>query len=142
MRISLLIAALLVVSQPSISAAGMLVAVHPIRPRTIVTTNDFEIVDGETAGAIDDIGDVLGLETKVALYPGKPIFADQLGPHASIERNELITLSFRRGALFIVTEGRALDRGGAGEIIRVMNISSKTTLSGRILEDGTVEVGQ
>lgn len=50
-------------------------------------------------------------------------------------------LSYRLGALEIRAEGRALSRGGVGDEIRVMNLSSRTTVSGRIAEDGAVHVG-
>ena len=43
--------------------------------------------------------------------------------------------------LRILTEGRALARGGVGDVIRVMNLSSRTTVSGRIAADGSVHVG-
>ena len=51
-----------------------------------------------------------------------------------------MTLVFLKGGLRIATEGRALGRGSEGEIIRVMNLSSRTTVSGRIQSDGSIEV--
>ena len=57
---------------------------------------------------------------KVALYPGRPILESQLGAPALIERNAVVRMPYARGALSIVTEGRALDRAarrraGAGD---------------------------
>ncbi|HHX90132.1 MAG TPA: flagellar basal body P-ring formation protein FlgA, partial [Paracoccus sp.] len=36
--------------------------------------------------------------------------------------------------------GRALGRGGAGETIRIMNLASRSTVSGRVAGPGLVEV--
>ncbi|MBO9450364.1 flagella basal body P-ring formation protein FlgA, partial [Tropicibacter sp. R16_0] len=35
---------------------------------------------------------------------------------------------------------RAMGRGATGEIIRVMNLSSRSTVTGRIRPDGSIEV--
>jgi flagella basal body P-ring formation protein FlgA len=40
----------------------------------------------------------------------------------------------------IQTDARALDRASVGEVIKVMNLSSKTTLYARVLPDGTLIV--
>ena len=57
-----------------------------------------------------------------------------------IGRNDLVRLVFSQGGLRIMAEGRSLGRGAVGEVIRVMNIASRTTVSGRIQPDGSVEV--
>ena len=40
----------------------------------------------------------------------------------------------------IATEGRALDRAGVGERLRVMNLGSRNTVTGTVAEDGAVLV--
>ncbi|MEM7237221.1 MAG: flagella basal body P-ring formation protein FlgA [Pseudomonadota bacterium] len=40
------------------------------------------------------------------------------------------------------TEGRALDRGSAGESISVMNLTSRTVVRGVVSGPGQVEVAQ
>ena len=49
---------------------------------------------------------------------------------------------YASGPLRIVTEGRALDRAGAGEPVRVMNLASRQTVTGTVAADGSIEVGQ
>ena len=39
-------------------------------------------------------------------------------------------------------EGRALDRAGPGDVIRVMNLSSRTTVSARVGLDGAAYVSE
>jgi flagellar basal body P-ring formation protein FlgA len=50
-------------------------------------------------------------------------------------------LRYAAGPLAITTEGRALARGGAGDVIRVLNLSSRNTVTGRVQPDGAVSVG-
>ncbi|NIR43626.1 MAG: flagella basal body P-ring formation protein FlgA, partial [Gemmatimonadetes bacterium] len=40
----------------------------------------------------------------------------------------------------IMTEGRALQRAAVGETIRVMNLSSRTTVSGQVAPDGSIQI--
>lgn len=72
--------------------------------------------------------------------PGRPLRPGDIGPPAIIERNDLVTLIFRQGGLTIAAEGRSLGRGSVGEAVRVMNLSSRTTVTGRVKQDGSVEV--
>ncbi len=68
------------------------------------------MVAGDVAGSLDDSLLAVGMETRVTLYAGRPVLAADLGAPAIIDRNQLVALSYRNGALMIVTEGRALGR--------------------------------
>jgi flagella basal body P-ring formation protein FlgA len=122
------------------AAAEFLVPVRTIRAKQILTAQDLAIKAGDIEGAMSDPSEVIGQEARVSLYAGRPIRPGDIGPPAIVERNDLVTLRFNRGPLKILTEGRSLGRGSEGEIIRVMNLSSRTTVSGRINADGSIEV--
>ena len=51
-------------------------------------------------------------------------------------------LIFLKGGLTIRTEGRALERAGIGETIRVMNAASRATVNARLAKDGAAYVTQ
>lgn len=120
--------------------ADTVVPTHTIRPNTIVSAQDFTTVPGDVPGAFDDISLLQGLEARVALYPGRPVLRSHVGAPALVERNMLVRLFFASGGLEIMTEGRALSRGAAGDAIRVMNLASRTTLTGRVQPDGSIKV--
>ncbi|CUI01480.1 flagellar basal body P-ring formation chaperone FlgA [Leisingera aquaemixtae] len=120
--------------------ADYLIPLRTIRAKEIVNPEDLALKKGEILGALSDPADVTGMEARVSLYAGRPLRPGDIGPPAIIERNDLVTLIFRQGVLSIAAEGRALGRGAAGEAVRVMNLSSRTTVTGRIKEDGSVEV--
>ena len=117
-----------------------MVATHTIRAQTVLTAEDFTLVDADIPGALTDPQQAIGLEARVTLYAGRPISAADLGSAAMVERNQTVTLVYRSAGLSILTEGRALDRGGVGDVIKVMNLASRTTVTGMIDPDGSVQV--
>lgn len=121
--------------------AESLIATRVIRAQTVLSGQDITLVAAEIPGALTEAEAALGLEARVTLYPGRAIRAQDLGPPALIDRNQIVTLLYHAGGLGISTEGRALARGGIGDTIQVMNLSSRTVLIGRIANDGTVHVG-
>ncbi len=122
--------------------ADTVVPAHTIRARTLISATDLLVRNTDVPGALSDPGVVIGREAKVALYAGRPIRAIDIGPPALVRRNQVVTLSYRRGPLTIRTDVRTLGRAAAGERIQVMNISSKTTLFATVLPDGTLQVDE
>lgn len=134
-----LILGVLILAAPELGAE-ILVPVRTIRAKEIIGAADLVTKEVSVAGALSDPHEVVGQEARVALYPGRPVRAGDIGPPAIVGRNDIVTLVFKQGPLRIMTEGRSLGRGAAGETIRAMNLSSRTTVSGRIQTDGSIEV--
>ena len=101
---------------------------------------DLQLRGVDVAGTFSNIEEVVGLEARVALYPGRPVRVADVGPPAVIERNQVIQLTYLRGGLAIRTEGRALGRGGEGDRVKVMNLASRNTVLGLVQSDGSVSV--
>lgn len=120
--------------------AETLVAARVLRAQTILAAEDLKIEPSTVAGALGSPREAIGFETRVAIYAGQPIRPDDIGPPAIVDRNQKITLAFRKGGLTILAEGRALSRGGVGDTIRVMNSTSKATVLATLGEDGTAYV--
>ena len=128
-------------SQSTDGPPQTVVATRTIRANTVLGPGDVTLTTIDRAGALSDPAEAIGLEARVTLYAGRPIHAADLMPPAIVDRNQIITLAYETAGLKILTEGRALARGGEGEVIRVMNLSSRTTVFGRIATDGSVQVG-
>ena len=131
---------ILLVMMPHAAMADSMVATHTIRALTVLTAEDFTMVDADIPGALTDPAAAVGQEARVTLYAGRPILAGNLGAAALVQRNQTVALVFRSQGLSILTEGRALTRGSAGDVIKVMNLSSRTTVTGTIAADGSVSV--
>ncbi len=132
---------LIVLFFPTAVMADSVVATRTIRAQAIVVADDVTVVAADIPGALRDPATGIGLEAQIAIYPGRPLHAADLGPPAIVDRNQIVLLAYQSGLLAIMTEGRALSRGGVGDVIRVMNLASRTTVSGQIMPDGSVHVG-
>ena len=127
---------------PTALLAETVVATRTIRSHAIIGPNDVTIKPVESSGSLSEIRDAVGKEARVILYAGRPIRPGDVGPVALIERNQIVPLVFINGNIKISTEARSLGRGGEGDFIRVMNLSSRTTITGEISADGSVTVKQ
>ena len=132
---------LLAAAQAAPAVADTPVAARTIRAHALIGPGDLATTPGEVPGAILDPALIVGQEARVALFAGRPIMPGEIGPPALVERNALVRLAFQAGGLSILAEGRALDRAGAGDLVRVMNLASRATVTGLVLSDGTVAVG-
>jgi flagellar basal body P-ring formation protein FlgA len=123
-----------------VARADIVVATRTIRPQTVIAPEDLVMRDLAVPGAVTDPDLLIGMEARVALYANRPIQPGDVGFPATVDRNQLITLIFQNGALSISTGGRALDRAGPGDVIQVMNLTSRTTVNARIGTDGAAYV--
>jgi flagellar basal body P-ring formation protein FlgA len=125
---------------PAPLLADALVTTRVIKAGQVIQPEDLTVVVANIPGTASDPRLVAGQEARVALYPGRPIRDGQFGPPALVTRNQIVALAYIVGTLSITAEGRALDRGGAGDVISVLNIASRNTVQGRVMPDGTVRV--
>ncbi|MDM7931824.1 flagellar basal body P-ring formation chaperone FlgA [Tabrizicola sp.] len=121
--------------------AESVIATRTIRAQTVIGPDDLTLVNAGLPGALSDTAAAIGLEARVAIYAGRPVRLADLGPPTLVQRNQVVALVYLAGGLAISTEGRALARGSEGEVIRVINLASRTTVSGRIGPNGAVFVG-
>ena len=128
----------LLIADPAL--ADIVVAARTLRAQTTLTPADLNVEPGDMPGTFAGKAELIGKETRVVLYEGRPILPEDIGPPALVERNQIVTLAYDRAGLSIRVEGRSLARAGVGETVRVMNLSSRSTLSGRVQADGTVLV--
>lgn len=137
MRLALLLLALW---PADATRADIVVATQTIRATAIIPASAVATKDGQMAGVHTHLDDVVGLEARNTIYAGRPVRLGDVGAPALIERNQIVVVTFTANGLWIRTEGRSLSRAGAGDRARVMNLSSRTTVSGTVMPDGTVNV--
>lgn len=125
-----------------VAFADIVVPTRTIRAQQVIGPGDVKLHSGEASGAFSMTSEVIGLEARVALYPGRPVRLGDVGAPAVVARNQLVALVYDRSGLIIRTEGRALDRAGAGELVKVMNLASRATLIGRVQADGSISVSE
>ena len=122
--------------------ADTVLAARTIPAHATIMPEDVIVNSRDIPGGVTDPNDVIGMEARVALYAGRPIRPGDVGFPAVVERNQIIALHYNQHGLAISTEGRALGRAGPGDFIRVMNISSRSTVTAQIGADGAAYVSR
>ncbi|SFL75289.1 flagellar basal body P-ring formation chaperone FlgA [Shimia aestuarii] len=120
--------------------ADMVVATQTIRATSIIPAKAVALRDGTTPGVHSNLSEVIGFEARTTIYAGRPVRLADVGTPALIERNQIVVVTFVTHGLTIRAEGRSLSRAGVGERARVMNLSSRNTVSGTVMPDGSVSV--
>lgn len=136
-----MLATLLFLTAPSTAPAEQIVAARAIRAQEIIGADDLAVRPG-TDGSGVKLEDLVGREARLSLYPGRPVRAEDVGPPTVIDRNQIVPLVYHRGGLRITAEGRSLSRAGAGDTARAMNLSSRVTVSGRVIPSGEILVSE
>lgn len=126
---------------PAGAHAGTVLATRTLPAGTVIAPGDVTF-SGDAAGGFDNAAQAVGLQTRVMVYQGRRIDPSSLTAPTLVGRNQTVTIAYERAALRIEAEGRALAAGSVGQIIRVMNNTSRVTVSGRVAPDGTVIIEQ
>jgi flagella basal body P-ring formation protein FlgA len=134
MRVPAFALALLLVAAPAV--AQEITAARTLRPGALVSREDLRV----PPGAGERAEELVGLEVRRAIFADRPVRAGSLGPETLVRRNAVVTMVYRAGGLSIRTEGRALDPGGTGERIRVMNLESRHSVRAVVRGRNLVEV--
>ena len=125
----------------SMARSETVIAAGTIRGQSLIMPSDVAVIEGDTPGALSSTADAVGMEAAVNLYAGRPIRPGDLRPPAIIERNSLVTIRYDHGGLTVITDGRAMDRAATGEPLRVLNLSSRNTVTAIAAAPGLVTVG-
>ncbi len=86
-------------------------------------------------------GRVIGLAARRDMRPGVPILVNDLTRAIVVEKDSLVTMQLSTPGMHLTARGRALQDGGEGEVIRIVNLQSKMTVEGVVTGPGVVVVG-
>jgi flagellar basal body P-ring formation protein FlgA len=127
---------------PAPAMASVDVLAHPVARGAMLSMEDFTSaqVQAPLARTALRARDVAGQEAKRSLVTGAIVRAGDVGPRPLVRRGEGVTLTLNTGRLTISAPGRALDDGGAGAGVRVVNLATGHTLDGRVAGMGQVEI--
>lgn len=93
---------------------------------------------GDTVATSRDA--LIGLASRRALPPGRLIQTASVGAPVVVQRNKPVSLVYEDGPLLLAARGRALQDGGVGDTVRVMNVASSIVVTGTITGPQTVTV--
>jgi flagella basal body P-ring formation protein FlgA len=138
-------------STPRLSLTGQVTALaevpvlrEMVRRGQLVTQDlvDYQLIPAQrlSSGMVVDVADLLGQAARRTLHPGRPVRAADLMPPIVVAKNKVVRMVYEVGALRLTARGRALGDGGAGAMIKVLNVDSKRTVDAIIVDNDTVAV--
>ncbi|MHA1530311.1 MAG: flagellar basal body P-ring formation chaperone FlgA [Alphaproteobacteria bacterium] len=125
---------------PAQKVAPQVLAAHTLRAGTVLSEGDLKAPGGSDARGWELVAALVGLETRRAIYAGRPVVAAYLGPPTLVRRNAVVEMLYSDRGLGIRTEGRVLESGGAGETVRVLNLASRRSVLAIVTGANQVEV--
>ncbi|MDR2947389.1 MAG: flagellar basal body P-ring formation chaperone FlgA [Candidatus Adiutrix sp.] len=120
-----------------------LVAARPLNKGQILDEADLSLTFipySQAKGALTALEAALGSTLKVNLSAGDPLKDRNLAKSLMVQRGDLVTLVAQQGALTITASGQAKEGGALGDTISILNLSSKKTVTGRIIGPDQVEI--
>ena len=115
------------------------------------------MVPGEVIGAADiawrrlradriagnvavDPSKIIGMSPRRAIRPDEAIRANNLRKPVLVPKNSLVIVRLKTDRMVLTAQGRALQDGASGQVIRVKNTKSNTVINGIVAQAGTVKV--
>lgn len=92
------------------------------------------------ADAVAATADAIGRAARQALHQGVPLRRADLMKPETVKRDDNVTLIYEVPGISLTTRGKALESGGDGDLINVLNVQSKRTLQGVIVGPGRVDL--
>ncbi len=90
--------------------------------------------------AIADPADIVGLAARRMLRAGQPLRPGDLRTPVVVAKGANVTMTYRTKFMVLTVAGRALEDGGVGETIRVLNTQSNTVIDAVVERSGVVVV--
>ncbi len=104
----------------------------PLRSGDIISANDVEYIDIRasqiTSSMITDAGRLIGQTPRRGISAMKPITAVDVTLPVVVKKGDTVTMRLRSETISLTTQGRAMDSGSEGDVIRVMNTGSKKVI--------------
>jgi flagellar basal body P-ring formation protein FlgA len=75
----------------------------------------------------------VGMQMRKPLRAGQPLRTADIAKPDLVQRDDNVTLIFQSAGLYLTIRGKALDTGTEGDIVSVLNLQSKRTVSGVVI---------
>lgn len=126
------------------ASARIPVLAHAMGRGEVITEADIDWADVREEVVRRDIVTnprlLIGQEPRYHLRAGAPIRTGEIQKPIAVAKNTPVTIVLRSKFMTLTAQGRALDDGSIGDVIRVANIQSKQTIDARVDAAGQVSV--
>jgi flagellar basal body P-ring formation protein FlgA len=82
----------------------------------------------------------VGMQMRRQIRAGQTLRTADLAKPDLVQRDDNVTLIFESAGLYLTIRGKALDNGTEGDVVSVLNLQSKRTISGVVVGRGQVAI--
>jgi flagella basal body P-ring formation protein FlgA len=83
---------------------------------------------------------VIGMQTRRQMRAGQPLHGADLTKPDLVQRDQAVTLIYQTTGVYLTVRGKATEAGTDGDVVTVLNLQSKRTVSGVVVGRGQVSV--
>ncbi|MBB2163087.1 flagellar basal body P-ring formation protein FlgA [Gluconacetobacter sp. 1b LMG 1731] len=126
------------------AARRLLVYAHALPAGSVISASDVQI-DESYAGHISsraytEEADIDGMTVTHGVVAGSPVLDQDLHRTVLMHKGDPAMITFAAPGVHLTATGRALEDGGAGQYIRILNVSSGMIVTGRVVNASEIEV--
>jgi flagella basal body P-ring formation protein FlgA len=82
----------------------------------------------------------VGMQLRRQMRAGQPLRVADMAKPDLVQRDQAVTVIFQTAGIYLTTRGKALDNGTEGDVVSVLNIQSKRTVTGTVTGRGQVTI--
>jgi len=82
----------------------------------------------------------IGMQMRKQLRAGQALKVADLGKPDLVQRDQTVTLIYESTGLYLTIRGKALESGVEGDVVSVLNLQSKRTVTGVVIGRGQVSI--
>lgn len=83
---------------------------------------------------------VLGMQLRRSMRAGQALKVADLAKPDLVQRDQAVTVIYQAPGLYLTTRGKALDAGTEGDVVSVLNLQSKRTVTGVVTGRGQITI--
>ncbi|GAB4371075.1 MAG: flagellar basal body P-ring formation chaperone FlgA [Kiloniellaceae bacterium] len=120
------------------------VLTRTMKPGEVIRERDIEWMSVQanrlTRTAVTDSASLVGMSPRRPIRGQDIVRSTDLQTPVVVAKNSLVTIRLRTQRMELSVQGRALEAGAQGDVIRVMNTKSNTVVNAEVLDSGAVIV--
>ena len=94
----------------------------------------------EVGGDVASRDRAVGMQARKQLRVGQALKVADLAKPDLVQRDQSVTLTYEAAGLYLTIRGKALEGGTEGDVVNVLNLQSKRTVSGVVVGRGQVSI--
>jgi flagellar basal body P-ring formation protein FlgA len=141
--VSILVGDAKTASQRSKNGAKIVKLSRSLRRGEVITHDDLVLVsspDHRLVGYFEKLDDVIGRKTNRPLSVNQAVRNRHLEMNWLVEKDQTVTIETQIGGVTVASSGLAMDNAQMGDLLKVLNQSSKIIVEGRVVSEKKVKI--